>query len=166
MWLVAARWTLEWNPVTEPVRTQMELDLKTAMKVGDVTARETIRFTLAALKNAEIEKRGPLTPEEERAILKTQTKRRLDSIEQYQTAGRADLVERETAQLDVLRRYMPAELPDDELRTLVAEAIAEVGATGPRDMGKVMPVAIRRAGDNVSGKRLSDAVKSALAQSG
>jgi uncharacterized protein YqeY len=136
------------------------------MKAGDVTARETIRFTLAAIKNAEIEKRGSLAPDEEMDLLKTQNKRRLDSIEQYQKAGRADLVERETAQLEVLKRYLPAELSDEELQKLVASVIAEIGATGPRDMGKVMPVAIREAGDSVSGKRLSDAVKAALAQLG
>jgi uncharacterized protein YqeY len=136
------------------------------MKAGDVTARETIRFTLAAIKNAEIDKRGGLTPDEEMDLLKTQNKRRLDSIEQYQKAERSDLVERETAQLDVLKRYLPAELSDEELQKLVSSVIAEVGATGPRDMGKVMPVAIRTAGDSVSGKRLSDAVKAALAQHG
>lgn len=148
----------------DSLRAQLEADLKQAMKSGDVTARETIRFTLAAIKNAEIEKRGPLAPEEELDLLKVQSKRRLDSIEQYQKAGRTDLVDRETGQLEVLKRYLPAELSDDDLWALVASVIAEVGATGPRDMGKVMPVALQKAGDSVSGKRLSDAVKAALAQ--
>jgi uncharacterized protein len=152
--------------VADSVRSQLEADLKVAMKAGDLTARETIRFTLAALKNAEIDKRGSLSQQEELAILKTQLKRRLDSIEQYQSAGRSDLVERESRQLDVLNRYMPAELSDADLQALVASVIAEVGATGPREMGKVMPVAIQRAGDHVSGKRLSDAVRAALARPG
>ena len=152
--------------MSDSLRSRLETDLKQAMKAGDVTARETIRFTLAAIKNAEIEKRGPLAPEEEMDLLKTQNKRRLDSIEQYQKAGRSDLVERETAQLDVLKRYLPAELSDEELHKLVASVISKVGATGPRDMGKVMPVAISAAGDSVGGKRLSDAVKAALAQQG
>src|SRR5688500_9464486 len=108
--LEAERWASGWPPMSDSLRSRLETDLKQAMKAGDVTARETIRFTLAAIKNAEIEKRGPLAPEEEMDLLKTQNKRRLDSIEQYQKAGRSDLVERETAQLDVLKRYLPAEL--------------------------------------------------------
>lgn len=149
--------------MAESVKSQMEADLKVAMKSGDVVARETLRFTLAAIKNAEIDKRSPLTDAEEMDVLKNQSKRRVDSIEQYQSAGRTDLVDRETAQLEVLKRYMPIELGDDELTALVQNAVAESGATGPRDMGKVMPVAIRAAGDRVSGKRLSDAVRQALA---
>lgn len=150
--------------MADSIRARLETDLKAAMKAGDTTARETIRFTLSALKNAEIEKRGPLSPQEELDVLKTQTKRRQDSIEQYGSAARSDLVERESAQLEVLKRYMPAELSDSDLRDMVAAVVAETGATGPRDMGKVMPAAIARAGDSVSGKRLSDAVRTALAE--
>lgn len=141
----------------------METDLKTAMKAGDVTARETIRFTLAALKNAEIDKRSPLSDAEAMNVLKTQAKRRVDAIDQFRDAGRMDLVDRETAQLDVLKKYMPTEMGDDELTELVNAAIAEVGATTAKEMGKVMPVALKAAGDRVSGKRLSDAVRQALA---
>ena len=129
---------------------------------GDVTARETLRFTLAAIKNAEIDKRALLNDVEELDVLKTQAKRRVDSIEQYQAAGRTDLVDRESAQLEVLKRYMPVEMSDEELAALVQSIVADLGASTPRDMGKVMPVAIKMAGDRVSGKRLSDAVKRAL----
>lgn len=149
--------------MTETAKSRMEADLKVAMKAGDVVARETLRFTLAAIKNAEIDKRSSLTDVETMDVLKTQSKRRVDSIEQYQSAGRTDLVDRESAQLEVLKRYMPTELSDDELAVLVQTAVSESGAMGPRDMGKVMPVAIKAAGDKVSGKRLSDAVRQALA---
>ena len=148
--------------MTESIKSRMEADLKQAMKAGDVTARETLRFTLAAIKNAEIDKRSALTLEEEMDVLKTQSKRRVDSIDQYQKAGRTDLVDRETSQLAVLKTYMPTEMSDDELTALVRDAIAHVGATGPKEMGKVMPVAIKVAGDRASGKRLSDAVRQAL----
>ena len=148
------------------IKEQLEADLKSAMRAGDVTARETIRFTLAALKNAEIEKRSALTQSEQAAVLQTQSKRRVDAIDQFRAAGRSDLVERETGQLEVLKRYMPAELSDDELAVLVSAAIAESGATGPKEMGKVMPIALRQAGDRVSGKRLSEAVRTALAAAG
>ena len=149
--------------MTESIKSRMEADLKQAMKAGDVTARETLRFTLAAIKNAEIDKRSALTLEEEMDVLKTQSKRRVDSIDQYQKAGRTDLVDRETSQLAVLKNYMPTEMSDDELTALVRDAIAQVSATGPKEMGKVMPVAIAAAGDRASGKRLSDAVRQALA---
>lgn len=149
--------------MAESIKSQMETDLKQAMKAGDVTARETLRFTLAAIKNAEIDKRSPLTPEEEMDVLKNQSKRRVDSIEQYEKAGRTDLVDREAAQLAVLKTYMPSEMSDEELAALVKDVIARVGATGPKEMGKVMPEAIRAAGDRASGKRLSDAVRRALA---
>lgn len=149
--------------MADSIKAQLETDLKTAMKSGDVTARETIRFTLAALKNAEIDKRSPLTDAETMNVLKTQAKRRVDAIDQFRDAGRTDLVDRETAQLGVLKRYMPTEMDDEELTALVSAAIAEVGATSPKEMGKVMPVAFKAAGDRVSGKRLSDAIRQALA---
>ncbi len=145
------------------IRERLEADLKAAMKAGNVTARETIRFTLAALKNAEIEKRSPLTEPEELDVLKVQTKRRIDAIDQFRNAGRDDLVQRETEQLDVLKTYMPAELSDEELDDLVKRVVAQTGATGPKEMGKVMPVALAEAGNRVNGKRLSDAVRRALA---
>jgi uncharacterized protein YqeY len=151
--------------MADSIKSRMEAHLKTAMKAGDVTARETIRYTLAALKNAEIDKRSVLSDSEEKDVLKTQAKRRVDSIEQYQAAGRTDLVERESAQLEVLKKYMPIEMSDDELSALVRAAIVEAGATTPKEMGKVMLVAIKAAGDRVSGKRLSDAVRQALATS-
>jgi uncharacterized protein YqeY len=128
-----------------------------------VTARETLRFTLAALKNAEIDKRSPLSESEEMDVLKNQAKRRGDSIDQYRAANRSDLVERETAQLEVLKRYLPTEMGDDELNALVRDAVAQVGATSPKEMGKVMPAVLKAAGDRASGKRVSDAVRQALA---
>jgi uncharacterized protein YqeY len=141
---------------------QLSEDLKAAMRSGDTTARDTIRFTIAAVKNAEIEKGGQLSPEEELALLQRQAKRRQEAIEQFQAGGRADLVEREQSQLAVLERYLPAALSDDELAAMVRAAIAETGASGPRDMGKVMPILIQRAAGRADGKRLSTAVRAAL----
>jgi uncharacterized protein YqeY len=149
--------------MADSIKARMEADLKHAMKAGDVTARETLRFTLAALKNAEIDKRSPLTESEEMDVLKSQAKRRGDSIDQYRAANRSDLVDRETAQLEVLTRYLPTEMGDDELNALVRDAVAQVGATSPKEMGKVMPVVLMAAGDRASGRRVSDAVRQALA---
>lgn len=146
------------------LRDRLESDLKAALRAGDTTARDTIRFTLAALKNAEIEKGGPLTPAEELALLQREAKRRMESIEQFRAGNRQDLVEREEAQLAVLRRYLPAQLSDEELAQLVAQAIAETGAQGIKDMGKVMPVVMERVAGRADGRRVSAVVREALAQ--
>ena len=144
------------------VNQQLRDDLKAAMKAQDVTARETIRFTMAAIKNAEIENRGPLTDEQTLALLQRETKRRVDSIDQFKTAGRADLVEREEAQLKVLKKYMPKELSEAELEELVRSAITATGAESARDLGMVMPVAIEKAAGGADGKRISAMVRQLL----
>jgi uncharacterized protein len=148
--------------MTEDLRSRLQEDLKAAMKAQDTTARETIRFTMAALKNAEIDKGGSLSPEEQVATLQREAKRRADSIEQFRSADRRDLVEREESQLAVLQRYMPAAMSDDELESIVSEVIQQTGAREPRDLGKVMPILMQRAAGRADGKRLSDAVRKAL----
>jgi uncharacterized protein YqeY len=145
------------------VRQRLEEDLKTAMRAGDTTTRDAVRYILSAVKNAEIDARGSSAPADVDAALRRLGKQLSDAIEQYQTAGRQDLADREAAQLTVLKRYLPAELSDEELNTLVAAAIAETGASGPQDMGRVMPVAITRAAGRADGRRISAAVKEALA---
>jgi uncharacterized protein YqeY len=145
------------------LRDQLESDLKQAMRADDRVAKDAIRFTMAALKNAEIERGGPLTSAESLSLLQRETKRRADSIEQFRAGNRPDLVEREEAQLAVVKRYLPAAMDDDQLKALVAEVIAEVGASGPKDMGRVMPIAIERAAGRADGRRLSTTVREALA---
>lgn len=144
-------------------RGRLEDDLKTAMRAGDATSRDAIRYILAALKNAEIDARGGGAPADPVATLRKLGKQLADAIDQYRAGGRDDLAAKEEAQLAVLRRYLPEELTDEELAALVRAAIAETGATGPKEMGKVMPAAMARAGGRVDGRRLSAAVKSALA---
>ena len=149
--------------MAEPtVRQRLEEDLKSAMRGGDVVSRDAIRYILAAIKNAEIDARGSATPADPVTTLRRLGKQLNDSIEQYEAAGRQDLADHERAQLAVLRRYLPAELSDADLETIVADAIAETGATGPKDMGRVMPVAMQRAAGRADGRRVSAAVKAAL----
>jgi uncharacterized protein YqeY len=149
--------------MAEPtVRQRLEEDLKSAMRGGDVVSRDAIRYILAAIKNAEIDARGSATPADPVATLRRLGKQLNDSIEQYEAAGRQDLGDHERAQLAVLRRYLPAELSDADLDTIVADAIAETGATGPKDMGRVMPVAMQRTAGRADGRRVSAAVKAAL----
>ena len=150
------------GPATTTIQPRLRDDLKTAMRGGDTVAREAIRFLLAAYKNAEIEKLGPLDGDEELSLLQRQVKQRSESIEQFAAAGRTDLVDRERAQLDVIERYLPAQLSDGELTELVAAAVAESGATGPKDMGKVMPLLLQRIGGRADGRRVSTAVREKL----
>ena len=132
------------------------------MRAGDQTAKDTIRYLLAAVKNAEIDKGGPLTDQEAVALLQKQAKQRQDSIDQFRSGGRDDLVAREEAQLAVLRRYLPAPLSDDEVDELARAVVAEVGASTPKELGKVMPVLVQRAGGRADGRRLNEAARRAL----
>ncbi len=150
--------------MAQTLRERLEWDLKEALRSGDTTARDTIRFTLAALKNAEIDKGGPLNPAEELALLQREAKRRAESIEQFRAGKRQDLVEREEAQLAVLRRYLPAPLSDEELTKIIADTIAETGAHGAKDMGKVMPLVMERVAGRADGRRVSALVRDALSQ--
>ena len=109
--------------MTEPssLRDRLANDLKQAMKDRDVELRDTIRFILSAVKNVEIDKRSPLTPEEEISLLRTQAKQRRDSIDQFRAGGRDELADREAAQLAILERYLPQQMTDDELAAFVKE---------------------------------------------
>jgi uncharacterized protein YqeY len=149
--------------VTETgIRERLEQDLKTAMRAGDTVSRDAIRYILAAVKNAEIDARGSSAPADAQVALRRLGKQLADAIEQYRSAGREDLASREEAQLNVLKAYLPQELNDEELGALVAEIIAETGASSPKDMGRVMPLAIARADGRADGRRISAAVKTAL----
>lgn len=145
------------------LQEQLSADVKQAMKDRDNELRDTLRFLLSAVKNAEIDKRGPLTDDEELALLRTQAKQRQDSIEQYRAGGRDDLADREAAQLAILERYLPQQMSDDELAAFVQAGVAETGAAGPKDMGKVMGLLNGRSEGRVDGRRLSAAVRAALA---
>ncbi len=145
------------------LRDRLANDLKQAMKDRDVELRDTIRFILSAVKNVEIDKRSPLTPEEEISLLRTQAKQRRDSIDQFRAGGRDELADREAAQLAILERYLPQQMTDDELAAFVKEGIAEAGAEGPKEMGKVMGLLNKRAEGRVDGRRLSTAVRESLA---
>lgn len=145
------------------LRERLSDDLKLAMKDRDVELRDTVRFLLSAVKNAEIDKRSPLSPDEEIALLRTQAKQRRDSIEQFRTGGRDELADREAAQLAILERYLPQQMSDDDLASFVKQGIEEAGAQGPKDIGKVMGLLNKRAGGRVDGRRLSTAVRESLA---
>jgi uncharacterized protein YqeY len=141
-------------------------DIKTAMRAKDTLALNALRALKSALTNAAIEKGGLGTPLEENevlAIIRKQIKQRLDSCEQFEKAGRSELAVTEKAEIEILNRYLPAALTDEEMAAIVEQAVTETGATGKADMGKVMKRAQELADGRADGKLLSAAVMKKLA---
>ena len=140
-------------------------DLKTAMKSGDEVGKRTLRGLKAAITRAEKEKGNqPLTDDEILAVLQKQAKQRRDSIEAYQQAGRDDLVAEESAELAVIETYLPQQMSEEEIRTVAQRVIDEVGATGPRDMGKVMGKLMPQLRGKADGRLVNQVVRSLLAE--
>jgi uncharacterized protein YqeY len=121
-------------------------DMKNAMKAGAAgkVRLDTIRFLRSALKNVEIDKKAPLTDEDVLGVITKQVKQLKDSIDEFQKAGRSDLVEKAQAEVAVLSDYLPQQMSEAEVRDLARQIIADVGAQGPKDMGKVMGPLVAR----------------------
>ena len=132
-------------------------DLAAAMKAGERDRVSTLRLVLSELQKSAKEGDG-----DELAVLRRERKRRRESAEAFRKGGREDLATGEEAEAAIIEAYLPAELSDDELRGLVADAVAETGAESPRDMGRVMKAAMQRAGGRADGKRVSALVQEAL----
>ncbi len=120
------------------LKDQITEDMKNAMRAKDTARLGTIRLLLAAMKQKEVDERIELDDGAVVAIIEKLIKQRKDSISQFQAAKRDDLVVIENAELIVLQAYMPEQMSEAEVAAVVAKAVAEVGATGPQDMGKVM----------------------------
>lgn len=143
-------------------------DLTVAMKARDAEVTGTLRMLLAAVGNAEVagKEQIELSHDQIITIIRAETKKRVDSAALYTEGGRPELAAKERSEIVILSRYMPAEMPDDELNAIIAAAIAEAGAagnTGPKAMGSVMKAVKEKVGGNVDGGRMSAAVKAALA---
>ena len=143
---------------------QIVTDLTTAMKAQDVARTSTLRMVKAAMMNRQIEKGSELDDEEMQKLLRSLVKQRRDSIEQYEKAGRQELVDKEQAEIDVIETYLPKAISKDEIEQVVAAVIAETGASSMKDMGKVMKAAqAALAGKNADGRIVSEVVKAKLA---
>ena len=144
-------------------RVRLGDDLKDAMRAHDERRRDTIRMLNAALKNAEIAAMHPLSDAEAESVLIAQVKQRRDSIEQSRAAGRDDLAAVEEAELAILLTYVPPAPSDEEIAMAIHEAIAETGATDPRDMGRVVRLVLDRYAGRVDGKDVAARVRQSLA---
>ncbi len=140
-------------------------DMKTAMKAKDKVALGTIRALKTAIKNAAIQDGNADTVLDDAAIMsitRKQIKQRVDSVEQYLSAGREELAEVERLEIAVLEKYLPTALSADEIAAIVSAVVAETGASSRADMGKVMPLVQQRTEGRADGKTLSQAVMQAL----
>jgi hypothetical protein len=132
-------------------------DLTSAMKAGEKARVGALRLVLSELQKAAKDGTG-----DELGVLRRERKRRLESAEAFRNAGRTELAEGEEAEAAIIQAYLPAELGDDELQAVVKQAIAETGATSPKDLGGVMKVAMERTGGRADGKRVSALAREAL----
>ena len=138
-------------------------DLTAAMKARDAARTSTLRMVKASVMNREIEKGGELTEDEMTRALQSLVKQRRDSIEQYEQGGRAELADKERAEITVIESYLPQAASREEIEQAVSEAIQETGATTMREMGAVMKAAQSRlAGRNADGRTMSEIVKARL----
>ena len=143
---------------------QIVADLTTAMKAQDAAKTSTLRMVKAAMMNRQIEKGSELDDDDVQKLLRSLVKQRRDSIEQYEKAGRQELVDKEQAEVDVIETYLPKAASQEEIEQVVAAAIAETGASSIKDMGKVMKAAqAALAGKNADGRIVSEVVKAKLA---
>jgi uncharacterized protein YqeY len=120
------------------LKAQITEDMKTAMKAKEARRLSAIRLLLAAVKQREVDERKDLSDPEVAAVIEKMIKQRRDSISQFQAAGRQDLVDNETFELNLLSGYLPKQLTDAEIAKEVSSAIAQIGAKNAADMGKVM----------------------------
>jgi len=141
---------------------KIQEDLRKAVKTQDKTRVSTLRMILNALKNAELDEREELSDEKELAVVASYARRIKESIEEYRKASREDLVAREQAELAIVLTYLPEQMGDEEIRGEASRVIAEMGATSPRDMGRVMGEMMKRFKGKVDGGAVNRIVSELL----
>ena len=161
------------------LKEKVQSDLSDAMRAKDETRKTALRMLLAAIRNAEIRTPSPGATDEELvemaklpplvasdddvlSIVQKQLKQRRDSIDQFEKAKRSDLAEKERAEAAILEVYLPQQASAEEIEAAAAKVIAETGASGPRDMGKVMPVLTRQLAGRADGRLISETVRRLL----
>jgi uncharacterized protein YqeY len=144
------------------LRDEIGAHMREAMKAREQARVVALRLLMTAVRNAEVEAGRPLSDEEVREVAAREARRRRESIEAFERGGRADLVAKETAELAALEPYLPAQLGPEELARLVEEAVREVGASSPRDLGAVMKVLMPRVRGRADGATVSRLVRERL----
>jgi hypothetical protein len=143
--------------------TELEAQLKDAMREGDAERRDALRLILSSLRGAEKELQRDLSEDEELQVLQRERKKRIEAADAFRAAGRDEQAEKEEAELDVLEEFMPEPLGEDELEEIVDDVIAEVGATSVRDIGRVMADVMPQVAGRADGSAVSQLVREKLA---
>ena len=146
-----------------PIEDSIKAELSVALKARDLSRANTLRLLLSAFKNAEIEKRGPLTEEDRLGQVQKAIKIRREGIEGAIQANRADLKAAGESELKVLEAFLPAQMSEADLKAVIAATVAEAGAKVPADMGKVMKLLMPKLAGKADGSKASALVKAALA---
>ncbi|HTR33892.1 MAG TPA: GatB/YqeY domain-containing protein [Gaiellaceae bacterium] len=143
--------------------SEIEVEVQEAMRAHDAPRRDALRLILASLKSAEKDLLRPLTEDEELQVLQRERKKRIEAIEAFENAGRDEQAAKEEAELDVLEEFMPEPLSEEELESIVDDAIAENKATSMRDMGRVMADVMPQIAGRADGSAVSQLVREKLA---
>lgn len=140
------------------IKAQLNESMKDAMRTGDEVRKRTVRMALAAVKQAEVDKRIELDDAAVMGLLQKEIKNRRESLEEAKKANRADLIQANEAEINVLQAFLPKAMPAEELRAIVQTAITETGASSPADMGKVMKAVMPK----VAGRAPNDMVSATV----
>jgi uncharacterized protein YqeY len=144
------------------ITERIQADTRAAAKAQDRERLAALRLLLDALNKEAKEARAALDEQREIAVLKRERKRRGEAAEAYRKGGREELAAAEEAEAGMIEAYLPAEISDDELEALIADALSETGAASQREMGKVMSAVMAKAGGRADGRRVSEIVRSKL----
>jgi uncharacterized protein len=144
------------------LKTQLQSDLKDAMRAQNALKLGTLRMLIAEIKKREIDKRSPLDESDIHKVIQSLLKQRGDSIEAFKSAGRMELADKEEQEAAILKAYLPSQLSSAEVEALVVAAIAETGATKPSDMGAVMKAVLAKAAGRADGKIVNELVRAKL----
>ncbi len=146
------------------LKTTIQNDMKAAMKAQEAVKLGALRMLISEVKKREIDKRTPLDEGEIHKTISSLIKQRQDSVEAFVKGNRPELADKERAEIDFLKVYLPAQLSNEELEALVTASIAEVGAKEPGDMGKVMKVIVAKVAGRADGKTVNELVRNKLAK--
>lgn len=147
------------------LKQQLHDQLKEAMKAQDELQKSVVRMLLSAITYFEIQKGGAgysATDEDVISVIEKQVKQRKDSIEQFEKAGRQELADKEKEEMDILKKYLPEQLSEEEIKNLIQDAITQTGAKTPQDMGKVMGALVPQTKGKADGSLVSKLVKEVL----
>lgn len=146
------------------IKGRITQDLRDALKKGDAIRVSTLRLLSNALHNEEIAKQKELTEEEEAGIVRRQLKQREEAADAYRKGGRPESAEKEIKEAEILKEFLPAQMPEEELSGLVDQLIGELGASGPQDFGKVTGAVVARVKGRADGKVVAELVRKKLSQ--